>query len=483
MRLERSPDGEDRESLLPLSPSAPPKSRWRRPIWKPQSFLAVAGQCLALLRPSFLQRQSATSDSSLSSEKAASPKSRTEYLDGVRGVASLIVFSLHWSHVYYPSVNSSWGYQDRTSLWLLPFVRLIYSGAAMVAVFFVVSGFVLSHRFIQRMHRHEYPELFASLSSITFRRAIRLFLPAFASSLLAYVCTDFGLVSIPSKVDGKRFTHGLTAYLDFLDMESDPWAWDVSYFGFYNPQLWSIAVEFRGSMVVFLLIIGLARVRPVVRLAVEGLLVTHGFMHKRWDAALFVMGMIIAELEILFPRKPQNPSKRRLLNIALFATLTLGVYLSGYPRDGNIETPGFMWSQYVWPYTAYRRRFWLAVGSILIVGAMAFLPSVQGLFLTRPARYLGRISFALYLVHGLGNRTIGTWITAACWSIFGHEGEWQYAVSFVMATITYFPVVIWASDIFWRAVDIPSTNLAKWVEKKCMSPSPNPVTDRPRFMA
>ncbi|KAK7746555.1 hypothetical protein SLS62_009352 [Diatrype stigma] len=422
-------------------------------------------------------------EASPSPEKPALPKSRTEYLDGVRGVASLIVFALHWTHVYYPSVNSSWGYKDNTSLWLLPFVRLIYSGAAMVAVFFVVSGFVLSHRFIQRMHRHEYPELFASLSSITFRRAIRLFLPAFASSLLAYICTDLDLVSVPNKVDGKHFTHGLAAYFDFLDMESDPWNWDVSFFGFYNPQLWSIAVEFRGSMVVFLLIVALARVRPVVRLGVEGLLVLHGFTHKRWDAALFVVGMIIAEIEILYPRGPQSPSKKRMTDIVLYLTLTLGVFLSGYPRDGNTETPGYMWSQYVWPYTAYRRRFWLAVGSILIVAPMAFLPVVQGLFLTRPARYLGRISFALYLVHGLGNRTIGTWITGACWSIFGHEGDWQYAISFAIATVTYVPIVIWASDIFWRAVDIPSTDLAKWFEKKCLSPSPNPTLERPRFMA
>ncbi len=480
MHLERPFQEEDQESLLPLSPSSLPKARWGRTIWKPQSFRAVAGQCLAFFRPSFLQKQSPTADTSLSSEKASSPKSRTEYLDGVRGVASLIVFILHWTHLFYPSVNSSWGYKDRTSLLLLPFVRLIYSGAAMVAVFFVVSGFVLSHRFIQRMHRHEYPELMASLSSITFRRVIRLFLPAFVSSLMAYISADLGMVNIPAKVDGKPFQHGLEAYLDFLDMESDPWEWDVTFSGFYNPQLWSIAVEFRGSMVVFLLMIGLARTRPIVRLAAEGFLIAHGFAHKRWDMALFIAGMAIAEIEILFPRMSQSPSKRRLTNIMLSILLILGVFLSGYPRDGNTKSPGYMWSKYVWPYTAYRRRFWLAIGSILIVGPMAFLPSVQSVFLTRPVRYLGRISFALYLVHGLGNRTIGTWLTAACWNIIGNEGEWQYGISFAIATATYFPIVIWASDIFWRGVDIPSTNFARWFEKKCMSPAPVSLAARDR---
>ena len=482
MRLTRSSE-DAREALLPSSPSPSPSSRWRRPIWKPQSLRAVAAQCLAFVRPSFLQRQSAVNGASTSSEKAASPASKTEYLDGVRGVASLIVFCLHWSHVHYPSVNTGWGYQGRTSLWLLPFIRLVYSGAAMVAVFFVVSGFVLSHRFIQRMHRHEYPELLASLSSITFRRAIRLFLPAFVSSLMAYICADLGLVSIPSKVDGKTFEHGLPAYLDFLDMESNPWNWDADYAGFYNPQLWSIAVEFRGSMVVFLLVVGLARTRTIVRLAVEGFLVVHGFMHRRWDVALFIAGMMIAELQVLFPRKSQVPSKRRLINIALCVILVLGMFFAGYPRDGNHKTPLYMWSKNVWPYTAYRRRFWLAIGSILIVGPMAFLPSVQAVFLTRIARYLGRISFALYLVHGLGNRTIGTWLTAACWRTIGYDTDLRYGISFTVATAIYFPIVVWVSDIFWRAVDIPSTNFAKWFEKQCMSPPPSPARDSPRFMA
>ncbi|RYO98435.1 hypothetical protein DL766_009732 [Monosporascus sp. MC13-8B] len=442
----------------------------------------MAGQCLYFLRPSFLRKQPSSADASFS-EKSSPAKSRTEYLDGIRGAASLVVFSLHWSHVHYPSVNSGWGYKDKTSLLLLPFVRLIYSGAAMVAVFFVVSGFVLSHRFIQRMHRHEYPELLAGLSSITFRRAFRLFLPAFASSLMTYVCADLGIISVPNKVDGKPFEHGLTSYLEFLDLESNPWDWNADFFGFYNPQLWSIAVEFRGSMVVFLLVAGLARTCAAARLTVESFLVIHCFGHKRWDIALFIAGMLLAELEVMLQRKPQSPSKRRIVNMLLLATLLFGIFLSGYPRDGNTKTPGYMWSKHVWPYTAYRRRFWLAMGAILIVGPIAFLPGVQALFLTRPARYLGRISFALYLVHGLGNRTIGTWLVSISWSLIGNEGSWKYGISFVVSTMMYLPIIIWAADVFWRAVDIPSTDFARWLEKQCASRSPAMAKEGTRLWA
>ncbi|KAI1373017.1 acyltransferase family-domain-containing protein [Hypoxylon crocopeplum] len=470
MYLAGHPAREDEESLLPQLPLEEPSrtrstSEWRRSL-RSLSFQAVIWQCLAFMRPSFLRKRSPTTEAS---EKSSAPSRKphaTEYLDGVRGVASLIVFILHWTHIPYPSVNSGWGYKDHTSFWLLPFVRIIYSGAAMVSVFFVVSGFVLSHRFIQRMHRQEYTELFSGLTSLTFRRAIRLFLPAFASSTLAFVCACLGIINVPHKVDGKPFEHSLSSYLEYLDMESNPWDWSADFSGFYNPQLWSIAVEFRGSMVVFLLVVGLAKTRTAIRLAVEGILMTHCFGHKRWDVALFIAGMILAELEVLL-QKPKNPPARKLVNGLLLLTMILGLFLCGYPRDHNTVTPGYMWSKYVWPLTAYRRRFWLAVGAILFVGPMVFLPSVQSVFLTRPARYLGRISFALYLVHGLGNRTVGKWLLNGCWDYIGKEGFWPYAISFVVSTTLYFPVVIWASDMFWRGVDVPSTNFAKWFEKRC----------------
>ncbi|KAL7625973.1 hypothetical protein AAE478_002742 [Parahypoxylon ruwenzoriense] len=469
MYIQGHPAREDEEALLPQLPEA---SAWKKcsSQWKDcfssVSLRAMIWQCVAFMRPSFLRKQAPASESL---EKPGTPSRKphsTEYLDGVRGVASLIVFILHWTHIPYPSVNSGWGYKDHNSFWLLPFIRIVYSGAAMVSIFFVVSGFVLSHRFVQRMHRREYTELFSGLTSLTFRRAIRLFLPAFASSTLAFICAYLGIVNVPKKVNGQPFEHGIASYMEYLDMESNPWDWSTDFSGFYNPQLWSIAVEFRGSMVVFLLVVGLAKTRTAVRLTVEALLMMHCFGHKRWDVALFIAGMILAELEVLL-RKPKNPSARRIVNSLLIFSMILGLFLCGYPRDHNIQTPGYRWSKYVWPFTAYRRRFWLAVGAMLVVGPMTFLPSIQSVFLTRPVRYLGRISFALYLVHGLGNRTVGKLLLNGCWDYIGKEGDWPYALSFIVSTTLYFPVVIWASDMFWRGIDIPSTNFAKWFEKKC----------------
>ncbi|KAK9770063.1 putative Acyltransferase 3 domain-containing protein [Seiridium cardinale] len=459
---------EDEETLLPLSPSPQHQRSAGRRFCSLPSLGEILARTLLFMRPSFMMR-SAPVDGSEKMGSASAKKHSTEYLDGVRGVASLIVFILHWSHIPYPSINGGWGYQGNKSFWLLPFVRIIHCGAAMVSVFFVISGFVLSHRYIQRMHRREYNEMFVSLTSITWRRAIRLFLPAFVSSAMAFACACLGIIVIPKKVNGERFEHSFGAYLEFLDAESNPWDWTAEFFGFYNPQLWSIAVEYRGSMVVFLMVLALAKTRTAIRLAVQTFLIIHSFGHKRWDVALFVCGMTLAELQVLF-RKPASGLRLKLVNGLLIVGLILGLFLAGYPRDGNTQTPGYKWSKNVWPYSAYRRRFWIAIGSILVVGPMIFLPSVQSIFMTRPIRYLGRISFSLYLVHGLGNRTVGKWLLHWCWGFFGKEGFWPYTISFVVSTSLYFPIIVWVSDMFWRAVDVPANEFARWLEKRCASP-------------
>lgn len=423
--------------------------------------------------PSFL-RKSHDANNTFVSEKPvldAPKKLSTEYLDGVRGLASVIVFVFHWSHIQFPGVNSGYASHKHSSIWQLPLIRFLYSGAAMVSIFFTVSGFVLTHRFIQKMHRGEYASLYPSLTSLTFRRAVRLFLPALASCILAYMCASLGLISVPTRIGGKPFHHGFAALVQYIDKESDPWTWDPFMKGFYNPQLWSISLEFRGSMVVFLTVLALAKTRLSVRMVVEVGMVAHAFLHKRWDVALFIAGMFIAELDVLVNESPAAKRfiQKQSTKAVLLTLLLVGIWISGYPRDNGPKSFGYMLLSQQWPHSGYRRRFWVSIGSILIVGPMPFFPWMQAIFNTRLIRYFGKVSFALYLIHGLGNRTVGTWILRATWAALGKGNMNAAILSFVVSTSVYVPIIFWWSDMFWRAFDVPSTHFAKWMESKCAS--------------
>lgn len=469
---------EESEALLPLSPTT--ANSWTRETTTtailarsrrlPCLVLKYLHLCLIFMIPSFLRRSSSPNPLSEKTQHAPTifQKRSTDWLDGVRGLASFIVFVFHWSRHWFPGMLAGYNAVERPSLWLLPGIRFLYSGSAMVAIFFVLSGYVLTHRFVLKMYARDTESLYAGLTSLTFRRAIRLFLPALASCVLGYMAASLGLLSIPKKVEGKAFEHGLSALLHYADMETTPWTWNKYMTGFYNAQLWSIAVEYRGSLVIFLMVLGLARTRTTVRVFVELLVIAHAFGHTRWDVALFIAGLCIAELDVYIHKSKRRTAfmQKKRIKLILFIMIGAGVFLAGFPREHALDSMGYSFTKNLWPYSDYRRRFWLAISSILIVAPLPFLPGIQSFFATGPMRYLGKVSYALYLIHGLGNKTVGFGLRKIVFSIIGKEGYWTFASSYVVTSLLYLPILLWWTDMYWRAFDMPSTTFAKWIETK-----------------
>lgn len=214
MWIRTTSRNEDKETLLtsPCSSTSsfsdyafPTPGKWKRMT------ISMLGTLLRLLLftvPTFLRSTphvAVSNGSEKQSPMDIPPKTfSTQYLDGVRGLASFIVFVFHFTHLLFPSTNSGFIVgSNNTSIWQLPMIRFAYSGAAMVSIFFIVSGYVLTHRYIQKMYRQEYLSLYTSLTSLTFRRALRLFLPSLASCILAFICASFGIVVPSKKMHGK----------------------------------------------------------------------------------------------------------------------------------------------------------------------------------------------------------------------------------------------------------------------------------------
>ena len=202
-------------------------------------------------------------------------------------------------------------------------------------------------------------------------------------------------------------------------------------------------------MVVFLVVLCLARCRTSVRMAIQAAVIAHAFGHQRWDISLFVAGMLIAELDVFIAISLSRTSfmQRIGIKVLLYVIMLIGLWLSGLPREHGTESFGYAFLQDLWPHGDYRRRFWLSIASIFIVGPMPYLPQVQAFFCTKVIRYFGKISFALYLIHGISNYTIGTTLLHFTWKFLGKDGYWDYALSFVVSSLLYTPVVIWWSDM------------------------------------
>ncbi|KAF9639100.1 putative acyltransferase-like protein [Lasiodiplodia theobromae] len=260
--------------------------------------------------------------------KQPSDISPNAWIDGVRGLAALIVTLDHlfW-HLIGPLFQGwkSFPADAHSSILQLPGPSIIFGARAMVPLFFVISGYCISLSSIRaRSSSTTNPQssspspLLTTLSTSVFRRALRLMLPVLAIaafSQLVYACGGYS--AWPEHFDAAS----LPAPSSSSDNPSSPLAharYLLAYAGSLfdqvltgtrcpgtgtadcpvglNGQLWTIPLELRGSFVVYLCVLGLARTRDKPRkcvlAALAGAMVGRGW----WEGATFVAGLLIAEV-------------------------------------------------------------------------------------------------------------------------------------------------------------------------------------------
>ncbi|KAJ9141682.1 Acyltransferase [Pleurostoma richardsiae] len=430
----------------------------------------------------------------------------TAYLDGMRGLAAFFVFFCHYFYTCFV-IAEGWGYGEHNYSFLkLPIVRLFYQGPPMVCVFFVISGYALSLRPLKLARARALDALASSMASLVFRRAVRLFVPTALSTLLVVVLLRLGAY---------EGTRGLARDPVFMRNvhEHHPerrasaaaqlaeWAhymfdfvhvWDWRKFGGSTPldvHLWTIPVEFRASMMLFLTLMGTARLRTCMRFVVLAGVTWFSYRSDRWEMVLFYAGMGLAELDLirgahtpslsgaLVPTlpttSPDSSLTRRTAHAGSLVWPLLSVvalYLMSQPDAYGEQTPGWVYLSSLIPvWFSDKYRYWQSVGAILLVLAVGRSPGWQRVFTNAPALYLGRISYAVYLMHGPVLHTLGYAVERWAWGITGMEGGW-YNMGFVLAALINVPAVIWAADLWWRAVDAPVVRFAKWLEASCSVP-------------
>lgn len=460
-----------------------------------QWIASATASFLPALAPSFLQ-SCRTTPRELHEGTLAQRRS-TAYLDGLRGVAAWAVFNYHFAHgTYARAMDRSYHslpIENNTHFLQLPLMRLVYAAEASVAMFFVLSGYVLSQRSIAAISTGDLEKANARLSSLAFRRGIRLFGPALIASLLAYLTQRAGWM--PAKGLPKNYVRNFQSdsrmYMAYLGTLLDVWTWSIDLEAgewWFNPHLWTIPVEFRCSMVVFVFLMATQRCKTWVRFTAASTLLLQSLWVWRWDFAAFVAGTLVADCEnqhlrVLgwsgnagsptdqgFSEWMQESSAHHWYTttrrVAMFSAFVLGLFLASYPYVPPKEDAFF--SNIAWTVsyeTEGRRVFYTAAGTLILL-ALVHEPLLQTLLETPLPRYFGRISYSCYLIHGLVIRLIGGRILHVSWKITGTEGS-QLHIGFFLGYIVLFPLVIWAADLFERAIDSACVAWSKRMESLC----------------
>lgn len=204
------------------------------------------------------------------------------------------------------------------------------------------------------------------------------------------------------------------------------------------------------------------------------------YRNSRWEFVLFLAGMLIAELDHIrsahvpapalpLEEKAPSPSRRKLWSAGWFMISILGLYLMGQPDGRGEITPGWIYLTSIIPewWAVEKFRYWQSVGAIIFVLSVGHVKNWQRFFNTSFVQYFGKISYAIYLMHGPAMHCVGYHWEKWAYSVTGVEGYW-FNAGFVLGACLCIPTVVWWADIFWRAVDIPTVRFARWFEAKCV---------------
>jgi peptidoglycan/LPS O-acetylase OafA/YrhL len=316
---------------------------------------------------------------------------RIPQLDGLRGIAALIVVIFHFLLALKPSVlPDPLAFASGTSpaatsrlFWLADSpIGIFFNGNFAVYLFFVLSGFVVSNAA-------------ASTSSPVyvnvFFRYLRLSIPATASIILAWVLLRW----FPDEV---RSLNAVLPHkwLGFISQSPVPplsfaltdGLIDIFKDGFsgLNVVLWTMKIELLGSLSIYL-IYGLVKSRHV-RLAVVVLAILSCVLFYPLRMYFgFALGVGLREAWVA-------KIQVRYAAAALFAGILLG-----FPEPGFMERVFGL--EHLRGALSVGDRGYLVshVAALLIVYGALYSKSAVRCLTTAPIQFLGRFSFPLYLVH------------------------------------------------------------------------------------
>lgn len=315
----------------------------------------------------------------MTTTEAPAPRRLTS-LDGLRGLASLMVVLTHARLASElpgaaPAVNAKVDEFVRGGFLL----GLVSDGSVAVAIFFVLSGVVLTLPFLGaggwRRWLAYYP-----------RRVLRLYLPVWASIVLAVGW----YLAVPRRT-GDDLPWWVADHAHPIALRPLAQAFTLTRTTFLNTPLWSLVWEVAFSLLLPLFVLTVSGRRRWERLALVGAAF----------AAIAVGGLINVGALIMLPQ---------FLIGAVIATSIepLQRALGRVPRPGRwgiaalaVGLVWVSWVEWLLDLPAFAPIAWVAkvAASTLIVLAFLGFPRVMAFADTRPVQWLGRISFSLYLVH------------------------------------------------------------------------------------
>lgn len=367
-------------------------------------------------------------------------KEKITSLDGLRGIASLIVVVSHifmWFTPYLhggPALNPN---LSGTSMLLFDSpLTFLYRGNSAVWLFFVLSGFVLSYGLLKQRDSID------AIRKTACKRYFRLGIPVFISVMICYLLMITGAYKAEEYGLTGKFQLAYSFSPDFFSALSDGLYGALIYgHSSYNYVLWTISIELYGSFLVFTLIALFGRNDNLLRsvsLFLCATLITS--TNREFSSlALFSFGTFLSTFKI-----PKNQGIIKAWTGVIL--LLTGLYLAGFhPKSSSY----FSITQATIYLSANLgiKGIWFnllpQLGTMLILTTILFNPRIFNPLHRNTFQWLGRTSFSIYLLHSFILTIICTYIQQH------HNGVIAALISLTLTV----PITLFAAHFFYIHID------------------------------
>lgn len=351
------------------------------------------------------------------------------YFDGLRGFGAFIVFVCHMG------LSGLWRFGPPA-----PF-QFLTNGAFAVDMFFALSGCVMA------MLATRSDESFLA---ICVRRWARLAIPAAVTCMLSAIVLGAGLYH-NQEVAALNGSDWLKAWFNF-----HPKYWGALREGLihifevpesaYNSSLWTMRFELWCSFAIFAGIY-LFRVRWLCFLAAAAATYYIGLKFQTAPVS-FCIGALTYYLRDWLGRRIGLLGRGWRIIGASLATVAVvyGFYLGSYP---GLSADSWVYTWFPTDFSSWQWKY--NFGGSLVVLAIGGSPVFCWLFSRRLMLWLGKISFAFYLVHLPLICSVGSWLGIAF-----------YPATVVPSFMTL-GIVLAVAVLFERTVDRSAIAVGRWM--------------------
>ncbi|CAK7211352.1 hypothetical protein SCUCBS95973_001083 [Sporothrix curviconia] len=345
-----------------------------------------------------------------------------KWVDGFRGLASSLVVLTHLSRSFdlllFDSTDNE---QAKPRLVQQPFIRVLFQGRLGVAVFAMVTGYVCALKPLRLFRQGQQEVAFKSMGKSALRRSPRLILPASFATVLVWLACELGAYHTAAHCDSwwiretgpKPIPNFWRAVRSLINNIIGTFTHGGNQ---YDANQWTMLPLLLGSFWVYVFLLATAYVRPRYRMVLSMCMWLYFILGNDPTFGMqFFFGVFLSEAQN-HPASAQfltrHPRLCRMVLCPFF--LIAGCFIASYP-EAHPERVGWARALHSFlttflPNGSDYARFASGFGVQLMAIGLHFSPKMRDVLANRAFLWLGKNSFAVYLLHGPLMRSVLAWL-------------------------------------------------------------------------